>query len=111
MPECGSTASVLARALVEEQAQDPSAEDQEKLLDLAGKQSTEVDLKLIEVYGNSTHRNNGHHLRRGIEEDWLWQRRYNCDCVVANPHKLYLSPQGKVGKAVMTAYARAVWHT
>jgi len=104
VPAGGSTAAVIAPALAEVQAQDPSAEDPEKLLDLAGQQSTEADLRLMEVYGNTTHRNDGRHLHGGIAEDELWQRRY--DCVVANSHKLYLPPQGKVGKAVVTAYTR-----
>ena len=104
MPEGGGTGATITLVPAEDQALEPSAEDPEKLLDLAGQQSTEADLKLMEVYGDSTHRNDGRHLHGGIEEDKLWQRRY--DRVVANSHKLYLPPQGKVGKAVVTAYAR-----
>ena len=40
MPEGGGTAAVIALALAGEQAQDPLAENPEKLLDLAGQQST-----------------------------------------------------------------------
>jgi hypothetical protein len=96
VPEGGGTTAFIALALAEEQAHDPSAEDQEKLLDLAGQQSTKADLKLMEVYGNSTYCNDGHHLHGGIKEDELWQRRY--DHVVANSHKLYLPPPNKGSK-------------
>mgnify|MGYP006186617991 CR=1 FL=1 len=105
LPVSGGTVEhVTAPVPVEIQAQDPSAEDPEKMLDLAGQQSTISDLKLMAVYGDTTHRNDGRHLHGGVPEDEVWQRRY--DQVVANPHKLYLPPQGKVGKAVVSTYAK-----
>ena len=105
LPEGGGTVELLiAPVPAEAQAQDPSATDPETVLDLVGQQSTESDRKLMEVYGDTTHRNDGRHLHGGIAEDEVWQRRY--DRVAANPHKLYLPPQGKVGKAVVSTYAK-----
>ena len=105
LPEGGGTVELLiAPVPAEVQAQDPSATDPETVLDLVGQQSTESDRKLVEVYGDTTHRNDGRHLHGGVAEDIVWQRRY--DRVVANPHKLYLPPQGKVGKAVVSTYAK-----
>ena len=79
-------------------------EDSEKLLDLGTQQSTECDEKLIAVYGDTTHRNDGRHLHGGVADDVVWQERY--DRVVAHPHKLYFPPQGQVGKQVVATYAR-----
>ena len=105
LPEGGGTVELLiAPVPAEVQAQDPSATDPETVLDLVGQQSTVSDRKLVEVYGNTTHRNDGRHLHGGVVEDEVWQRRY--DRVVANPHRLYLPPQGKVGKAVVSTYAK-----
>jgi len=33
------------------------------------------DNQLIAVYGDTIHRNNGHHLDGGIADDSIWQRR------------------------------------
>ena len=72
-------------------------------------EDTEVDRKLRAVYGDTIHRNDGRHLDSGIANDAVWQARY--DAVVANPHQLYLPPQGKIGAEVvslMTAELRGV---
>jgi hypothetical protein len=74
------------------------------MLDLAGQQSTISDQKLMEVYGDTTHCNDGRHLHGRVADDEVWQKCY--DRVAANPHKLYLPPQGKVGKAVISTYAK-----
>ena len=82
LPEGGGTVEhVTAPMPAVVQAQDLSAEDPEKVLDLAGQQSTISDLKLMEVYGDTTHRNDGRHLCGGIAGDEVWQRY---DRVVAN---------------------------
>ena len=74
------------------------------MLDLATQQSTECDEKLISVYGDTTHQNDGRHLHGGVTDDTVWQQRY--DCVVSLPHKLYFPPQGQVGKQVVATYAQ-----
>ena len=72
-------------------------------------EDTKVDRKLRAVYGDTIHRNDGRHLDGGIANDAVWQARY--DAVVANPHQLYLPPQGKIGAEVvslMTSELRGV---
>jgi len=64
---------------------------------------TACDHKLIAVYGNTMHRNDGRHLTGGIDDDALWQRRY--DKVAANSHGMYFPPKGAIGKEVVTTYA------
>ena len=57
-------------------------------------ENTEADRKLRAVYGDTIHRNDGRHLDGGIANDEGWQARY--DAAVANPHQLYLPPQGRL---------------
>ncbi len=66
-------------------------------------EDTEADRKLRAVYGDTIHRNNGRHLNGGIADDQIWQARY--DAVVANPHQLYLPPQGKIRAEVVSLMA------
>ena len=66
-------------------------------------EDTEADRKLRTVYGDTIHRNDGRHLDGGIADDQIWQARY--DAVVANPHQLYLPPQGKIGAEVVSLMA------
>ena len=66
-------------------------------------EDTDVDRKLRAVYGNTIHRNDGRHLDGGIANDTVWQARY--DAVVANPHQLYLPPQGKIEAKVVSLMA------
>ena len=66
-------------------------------------EDTDADRKLREVYGNTIYQNDGRHLTGGIAKDQIWQARY--DVVVANPHQLYLPPQGKVGVEVVSLMA------
>ena len=82
---------------------DDSAEDPEKWTDLASQVLTDCDRKLIAVFGDTTHRNDGRHLNGGIDDDLVWQRRY--DKVVANSHRLYSPPKGNVGKDVVRTFA------
>ena len=56
-----------------------------------------------EVYGDKIYQNDGRHLNGGIADDQIRQARY--DAVVANPHQLYLPPQGKVGAEVVSLMA------
>ena len=90
----------------EDEGQGPgsaAANDPEQLDDLARQSMTACDQKLIAVYGDTTHRNDGRHLTGGIDDDALWQRRY--DKVTANSHGMYFPPKGAVGKEVVTTYA------
>ena len=66
-------------------------------------EDTEADRKLREVYGDTIHRSDGRHLDGGIANDNVWQDRY--DTVVANPHQLYLPPQGKIGADLVSLMA------
>jgi hypothetical protein len=79
-------------------------EDPETLLDLTTQQSTECDEKLLAVYGDTTHQNDGRHLQGGVADNTVWQARF--DRVVAYPHKLYFPPQGQVSKLVVATYSR-----
>ena len=66
-------------------------------------EDTDADRKLRAVYGDTIHRSDGRHLDWGTANDAVWQARY--DAVVANPHQLYLPPQGKIGAEVMSLMA------
>jgi len=50
---------------------------------------TAADWKLISVFGDTIHQNNGTHLHGGASAavDTAWQRRWMH--VIANPHSLY----------------------
>ena len=82
------------------------AQDPETLADLASQTLTPADAKLIGVFGDTIHRNDGRHLHGGIgaELDRLWQGRY--DAVVANAHRLYSPPNGAIGKDVISQFAK-----
>ena len=66
-------------------------------------EDTDGNRKLRAVYGNTIHRSDGRHLDRVTANDTVWQARY--DAVVANPHQLYLPPQGKIGAEVVSLMA------
>ncbi len=66
-------------------------------------EDTDADRKLQAVYGKTIHQNDGRHLDGSIANDAVWQARY--DSVVANPHQLYLPPQGKIGAEVVSLVA------
>jgi hypothetical protein len=61
------------------------------------------DNQLINVYGDSIHRNDGRHLDGGVADDDVWQRRY--DRVVAAPHPMYNPPKGGLGHRVVSTLA------
>ena len=77
--------------------------DPESVADLSSQVLCDADHKLIRVYGDTIHRNDGRHLTGGIADDSTWQDRF--DAVTASPHPLYLPPQGRIGDAVVAAYA------
>ena len=60
---------------------------------------TAADTKLIGVFGDTIHQNDGTHLREGVSvaEDTAWQRRWIQ--VIAGPHSSFYSlPRSKEGK-------------
>jgi hypothetical protein len=79
-------------------------EDPEKDLDLQLQEDHEADRRLIEVYGDTIHRNDGRHLDGGIEDDVAMCYLY--DRVVSHQHSLYSPPQGKVGNAFLDTFRK-----
>ena len=72
--------------------------DPESVEDLLAQAETEADRRLMGVYGDTVHRNDGRHLRGGVDPatndrhiDWF-------DRVVGHSHKLYFPPRNAVGK-------------
>jgi hypothetical protein len=57
----------------------PSTEKEEEVLDvtpvgdLPGATISEADLKLMKVYGDYIHQNDGTHLNGGVQDDSVWQ--------------------------------------
>jgi len=72
-------------------------------VELDVEEDTAADRKLRAVYGDTIHQSDGRHLDGGTANDTVWQARY--DAVVANPHQLYLPPQGKIGAEVVSLMA------
>jgi len=70
--------------------------DPEGPVDLQGQTEHEADRRLIEVYGDTVHRNDGRQLHGGIEDDEAMCMLY--DKVVSYAHPLYSPPKGKVGE-------------
>ncbi len=72
--------------------------DVESTADLEGVDLTEADRRLIEVYGDTVHRNDGRHLHgeADAERDAMHVRWF--DRVVSQSHQLYLPPRCAVGK-------------
>ena len=73
--------------------------------DLLGVEMTEADNRLMVVYGDTIHQNDGRHLHGGIEEAMDAQHTQWFDRVVAHPHKLYFPPRCKVGKKFISLFA------
>ena len=66
---------------------------------------TEADKKLMEVYGDTVHLNDGRHLHGGIDAATDEKHIKWFDLVVAHPHKLYFPPRCKVGKKFISMLA------
>jgi hypothetical protein len=77
--------------------------------DLLGVVLTEADKKLMEVYGDTVHLNDGRHLHGGIDAATDEQHIKWFDLVVAHPHKLYFPPRCKVGKKFVSMLAGLLW--
>ena len=83
----------------------------ESVQDLLGKALTDADRRLIGVYDNTVHRNDGCHLHGGIDAQTDEQHMAWFDRVAAHPHKLY-SPHCKIGKefgSMLAGLLRGVW--
>ena len=73
--------------------------------DLLGVVLTEADKKLMAVYGDTVHLNDGRHLHGGVDAALDEQHIKWFDLVVAHPHKLYFPPRCKVGKKFVSMLA------
>ena len=71
--------------------------------DLPGYQTTEIDQKLYEVYGDNIHQNNGTNLDGGFEDAEEWAAQWRC--LVSLPKKSCDGPKGKVGQKFTTLLA------
>ena len=79
--------------------------DPESLQDLYNEVMTAADMKLMEVYGDTIHRNDGRHLHGGIEAARDGQHMTWHDRVIAHPHSLYFPPHCAIGKRFVTTLA------
>ncbi len=84
--------------------QDPDHAD-----DLAAEVTHEADRRLIVVYGDTVHRNDGRHLHGGVNGDEKMCKLY--DQVISYAHPLYeLLLRGPVGKAFLNLFvAELTW--
>ena len=64
--------------------------------DLLLQNLTAADKKLLAVFGDTIHHNNGKHLDGGIADDAKWQKRWKM--VVSTSLPLWYAPKGKVGR-------------
>ena len=76
--------------------------DPDRDLDLLGQEEHEADTRLIGVYGDTIHRNDGRKLHGGIVDDAAMQ--FLWDKVVSYPHPLYSPPKGKVGNQFLEMF-------
>ena len=80
------------------------AGDPERDADLEGQPLTEADRRLIAVYGDIVHRNDGRHLHGGVADDEAMCALY--DRLVAHTRPLYDAPKGKVGARFVGVLAK-----
>jgi hypothetical protein len=79
----------------------PSTDKEEEVLDvtpvgdLPGATILEADLKLMKVYGDYIHQNDGTHLDGGLQDDSVWQERWRRLIILPSQH--YDAPSGSVG--------------
>eukprot|EP00978_Attheya_sp_CCMP212_P030174 scaffold109998_cov63-Attheya_sp.AAC.3 len=89
----------------EETTATTESDDQEELPigDLPNQVPTDTDRKLMGVYGDYVHQNDGTHLDGGIAYDKIWQARWQK--LVALPIKRYDAPGGHVGRQFIEVLA------
>ena len=90
-------ANPLLGADVAEEPKDWSA-DPESVEDLKKQVETEPDRRLLSVYGDTVHRNDGRHLRGGVDAATNERHIQWFDRVVAHNHPLWRPPKNAVGK-------------
>ena len=86
------------------QSDDESGDEQEEIEvetvfpigDLPGAEVSAADLKLMDVYGDYIHQNDGSHLDGGIKDDAVWQARWAK--LIVLPAQRYNAPGGPVGR-------------
>lgn len=78
--------------------------DPERELDLLLQTMHEADRRLIEVYGDTVHRNDGRNLHGGVGDDEAVCMLY--DRIVDYPHPMYSPPKGKVGDRFLLGFAK-----
>eukprot|EP00978_Attheya_sp_CCMP212_P000831 scaffold1738_cov46-Attheya_sp.AAC.3 len=85
------------------------SDDQEELpiRDLPNQVPTDTDRKLMGVYGDYMHQNDGMHLDGRITDDKIWQARWQK--LVALPTKRYNAPGGHVGCQFLSRSWRTNW--
>jgi hypothetical protein len=73
-------------------------EAQLRAIDPKLQQFTDADRRILGLYGDSCHQNDGTHMDGGIGHgaDLKWQHRYRR--VIANRHQLYWLPSGRWAK-------------
>ena len=70
---------------------------------MPGYQQTEADARLISVYGDYPHANDGCHLHGGVQDDLLSQRLWKRVVQLSPTH--YDVPKGKVGRRFVATVA------
>jgi len=78
--------------------------DPDRIADLARQETSLADDKLIAVYGDTVHRNDGRDLHGGVEGDGAMQMLY--DKIADHPHPMWSPPTGKVGDRFILLYAK-----
>eukprot|EP00978_Attheya_sp_CCMP212_P030781 scaffold114420_cov71-Attheya_sp.AAC.1 len=81
------------------------SDDQEEIPigNLPGQAVTDTDRKLMGVYGDFVHQNDGTHLDGGIKDDKIWQERWKK--LVVLPTKRYDAPGGAIGRQFVEGLA------
>lgn len=77
--------------------------DPKSIANLSTQVLCNADHRLIRVYDNTIHHNDGCHLTGGVANYKLWQHQF--DTATASPYLLYIPPQGKIGDNIVAAYA------
>ena len=69
--------------------------DLESSIDLQTQEINLVDKKLIDIYNDTIHQNDGTYIHNDIEDDNTWQEYWKQ--IISQHHQLYMPPQGKIG--------------
>ena len=71
--------------------------------DLPGFVPSPADARLMEVFGDTLHRNDGTHLSGGVADDRQWQARWRR--LAGQSASWYAAPAGKVGRRFVSIFA------